>query len=156
MSEKKKGPPVIENKKARREYEISDTFEAGIVLTGTEVKSLRQGKADAGDAYVMPRSGEMEVINLRIEPYQNASHFNHDERRTRKLLLHKSEINKLTQKVREKRLTIVVLKMYFNQKGIVKLLLGLGKGKKLADKRETEKKDQAKKEIERALKDNRR
>ncbi len=156
-TEKKSGPRVIENRRARREYEITETVEAGIVLTGTEVKSLRQGKADPNDAYVVPDSaGNLTVINLRIEPYENASHFNHEEKRTRQLLLKKKEIIKLSSQIREKRMTLIVLKMYFNDRGKVKLLLGLGTGRKLADKREHEKEMFAKKEMERALKESRR
>jgi SsrA-binding protein len=155
--EKKSTPRVIENRRARREYDITETFEAGIVLTGSEVKSLRLGKADPADAYVLPNSaGDMTVINLRIEPYQNASFFNHDEKRTRQLLLKKKEIVKLTSQIKEKRLTLVILKMYFNERGKVKLLLGLGTGRKMADKREHEKAAVAKKEMERALKESRR
>ncbi|MCB1309069.1 MAG: SsrA-binding protein SmpB [Leptospiraceae bacterium] len=151
--EKPKGPPSIENKKARHNYEILETIEAGIALLGTEVKSLRAGQASMGDAYAVPRNGEMYLVNLHIQPYQNAGAFNHEETRSRRLLLKKSEIQKYTARIQEKRLTMVPLKLYFNQKGIVKVLLGLGRGKKLADHRETEKKTQAKREIERALRD---
>ncbi len=150
---KKKGPAYLENKKARHNYEITETIEAGIVLVGTEVKSLRLGAGDIGDAYAQPKQNELYAVNMRIEPYQNGGAFNHEERRSRKLLLKRSEIEKLSTKVREKRLTLVILKVYFNERGKVKVLLGLGKGKKIADKRETEKKQQAQKEIQRALKE---
>ncbi len=152
-TEKKKGPPVLENKKARRNYEIQETLEAGIVLVGTEVKSLRQGKGDISDAYVVPRNDELWILNMRIEPYSHGSSFNHEELRSRKLLLHGGEIRKLAAKIKEKRLTLVALKCYFNQTGKVKLLLGLGKGRKTVDKREVEKKAEAKKEIARAIKE---
>ncbi|MEQ9362925.1 MAG: SsrA-binding protein SmpB [Leptospirales bacterium] len=148
-----KGPPVIENRQARYNYAIEETYEAGIVLQGTEVKSLRQGQATLTDAYAVPKNGELFLLNLHIKPYENGGAFNHDETRTRKLLLKASEINKLTAKIREKRLTFVPLKMYFNDRGKVKVLLGLGKGKKLVDKRESEKKAQADRDMARALRD---
>jgi SsrA-binding protein len=153
MAGPKKSPPVLENKKARRNYEILETIEAGIVLLGTEVKSLRNGRADIGDAYVVPKGESLTVVNMKIEPYVNAGAFNHEESRTRGLLLHKKEIRKLSSQIREKRLTLVVLKLYFNNQGKVKLLLGLGKGKKTVDRREDEKKAQAQKEIARAMKE---
>ena len=153
MSDGKKEPPQVENKKARRNYEILETVEAGISLTGSEVKSLRSGKAEIADAYALPKNNELFLLNLRIEPYQNAGFVQHEETRTRKLLLHKNEIIKLSSKIREKHLTLVPLKIYFNDRGKVKLLLGLGKGKKHADRREDEKKAQAKKEMARALKE---
>jgi len=152
-SAQKSGPPVIENRKARHNYEILDTFEAGIALAGTEVKSLRLGQANITDAYATPLKDELFLLNLHIQPYQNATHFNHEETRTRKLLMHRSEINKLSVQVREKRLTLVPLKVYFNQRGKVKVLLGLGRGKKKADKRESEKKSEAQREIARAIQD---
>lgn len=149
----KKGPPVIENRQARYNYAIEETFEAGIVLQGTEIKSLRLGQATLADAYAVPQNGEIFLLNLHIQPYQNGGAFNHAETRTRKLLLKSSEISKLTSKIREKRLTFVPLKMYFNDRGKVKVLLGLGKGKKLVDKRESEKKSQADRDMARALRD---
>ena len=152
-AEVKKGPPVIENRQARYNYEIEETFEAGLVLRGTEVKSLRLGQANLSDAYAVPQQGELFLLNAHIQPYQNGGAFNHEETRSRKLLLSRSEINKLSAKVREKRLTLVPLKMYFNQQGKVKVLLGVGRGKKLVDKRESEKKAQAQREIARALRE---
>lgn len=148
-----KGPPSIENKKARFNYEILETLEAGIVLLGTEVKSLRTGKGDVSDAFVTIHEDELRVTNMRIEPYKNGGAFNHEETRSRQLLLKKKEITRLKQKLKEKGLALVVLKSYFNERGLVKLLLGLGKGKKVADKRETEKKREADKEIARAMKE---
>lgn len=153
MPQEKKKIPSVENKKARRNYEILDTIEAGIVLTGTEVKSLRSGRAEIADAYAVPKSSELFLLNLRIEPYANAGYINHEETRSRKLLLHKAEIIKLSSRIREKSLTLVPLKIYFNDRGKVKVLLGLGKGKKHADKREDEKKAEAKREMARAMKD---
>jgi len=152
MSERKK-PPSPEKKKARRNYEILETIEAGMVLMGTEVKSLRQGRAELSDAYVIAKDAELYLINLRIEPYESAGAFGHEETRTRKLLLHRNEILKLISKIREKQLTVIPLKMYFNDRGVVKVLLGVGKGKKTVDRREDEKKSQAKKEMERAMKE---
>lgn len=155
-SKQKKDSTSLENKKARYNYEIMETVEAGIVLTGTEVKSLRSGSADLGDAYAKISGGEIYTVNLKIQPYANGGAFNHEESRSRKLLLKKSEIQRLNTKVQEKRLTLVVLKMYFNQSGKVKLLLGLGRGKKQADRREDMKKRDAQKEMERAIKEARR
>lgn len=148
----KKVMPVFLNKKAKKEYEILDTLEAGIQLLGSEVKSIRAGKVNLDDAFVLPRDGEMFVVNLKIAPYENAKHFGHQETRTRKLLMHKKEIIKWTSRVREKGLTIIPLKLYFNQKNIVKLEIGLCKGKKLYDKRQDERKKEAQKIIQRAVK----
>lgn len=151
--EERKGPPVIENRKARHSYEILETVEAGVSLVGTEVKSLRQGRANLQDAYAVPQNGEMILLNCHIQPYDHGNAFNHVETRSRKLLLKKSEIEKYTSRIHEKRLTLVPLKMYFNERGRVKLLLGLGRGKNVADKRDTERKAEARREIERALKE---
>ncbi len=148
-----KGPPVIENRQARYNYAIDETFEAGIALLGTEVKSLRLGQANLTDAYAVPQNGEMMLLNSRIQPYHNGGAFNHEETRTRKLLLKSAEIRKLSAKIREKRLSFVPLKMYFNDRGKVKVLLGLGRGKKTVDKRESEKKAQANRDMARALQD---
>ncbi|MBI3396144.1 MAG: SsrA-binding protein SmpB [Spirochaetia bacterium] len=145
--------PVLENRKARRNYEVIETLEAGIVLVGTEVKSLRNGRADLGDAYVQPKDAALFIINLKIEPYKSAGAFNHEETRPRKLLLHAKEITTLSAKIKEKRLAVIPLKMYFNERGRVKILLGVARGKKAADKRESEKKEEAKKEMARALRE---
>lgn len=147
----KKAPPSFENRQARRKYEITDTIEAGIVLTGTEVKSLRGGKCEIADAHVVPKDGEMFLLNLRIEPYEHGGSYNHEEKRTRKLLLKKVEVQKMAARIREKQMTAVPLKIYFNDKGKVKVLVGLGKGKNTRDRREDEKKQEAKRDIERAL-----
>lgn len=148
---KKKTTGSIENKKSRRNYEILETIEAGIALVGTEVKSLRAGKAEISDAYALPKDGELTLLNMRIEPYSHGGAFNHDETRTRKLLLHRKEIIKLASKIKESRLSVIPLKVYFNDRGVAKVLLGVGKGKKIADRREDEKKKEAQRDIERAL-----
>ena len=140
------------NKKAKKEYEILETLEAGIQLLGSEVKSIRAGKVNLNDAFVLPRNGEMYIMNLKIAPYENAKHFGHEETRSRKLLMHKKEIIRWTSKVKEKRLTIIPLKLYFNNKGIVKVEIALCRGKKLYDKRQDERKKEDQMQIQRALK----
>jgi SsrA-binding protein len=129
---------VAENRRARFDYEILDTLEAGIVLTGTEVKSLRTGKAQIAESYASPERGELWLINAHIPEYLQANRFNHEERRPRKLLVSKKELARLSQDVERAGHTIVPLKLYFNERGMAKLLLGVAKGKKLYDKRETE------------------
>ncbi|MGB3866795.1 MAG: SsrA-binding protein SmpB [Xanthobacteraceae bacterium] len=131
---------VAENRKARFNYAIEDTVEAGISLTGTEVKSIRGGKATIAESYADSKDGEIWLINANIPEYLQANRFNHEPRRPRKLLLHKKQINKLAGAVERSGMTLIPLKMYFNERGRAKLLLGLAKGKKLHDKRETEKK----------------
>jgi SsrA-binding protein len=128
---------VADNRRARFDYEVLDTLEAGIVLTGTEVKSLRVGKAQIAEAYVSPERGELWLINAHIPEYLKANRFNHDERRPRKLLVAKKELARLSHDVARKGNTIVPLKLYFNERGKAKLLIGLARGKNLADKRET-------------------
>ncbi len=140
---------AISNRKARFEYEILDTFEAGIVLVGSEVKSLRQGKANLQDSYALVKNAEVWLLNMHINPYEQANQFNHDPLRTRKLLLNKSEIAKLQIKTNEKGLTLIPLKLYFT-KGIAKVELGIGKGKKLHDKRESIKERDVTREMQRA------
>jgi SsrA-binding protein len=130
---------VAENRRARFDYEILDTLEAGIVLTGTEVKSLRTGKAQITESYASPERGELWLINAHIPEYTQANRFNHPERRPRKLLVSKKQLAKLSQEVERAGNTIVPLKLYFNERGTAKVLIGLGKGKKSFDKRETEK-----------------
>jgi SsrA-binding protein len=131
---------VSENRKARFNYEIGEVFEAGIALTGTEVKSLRNGRANIGESYADARAGEIWLVNANIPEYQQASRFNHAPKRPRKLLLHKRQIHKLAAAVEREGMTIVPLKLFFNEKGRAKLEIALGRGKKLHDKRETEKK----------------
>ena len=143
---------ISDNRQARYLYEILETFEAGIELVGTEVKSIRAGKVNLRDGYGLIRNGEALLINVHISPYQaSGQYFNHDPRRTRKLLLHRREISKLVGKLEQQGLTLVPLKMYFKGSW-VKVSLGLGKGKKLHDKRETLKRRQDQREIERAMK----
>ncbi|HEY9011156.1 MAG TPA: SsrA-binding protein SmpB [Devosia sp.] len=129
---------VAENRRARFDYEILDTLEAGIMLTGTEVKSLRTGKAQITESYASPERGELWLINAHIPEYLQANRFNHEERRPRKLLVSKKELAKLSQDVERAGNTIVPLKLYFNEHGKAKLLIGVGKGKKNYDKRATE------------------
>ena len=131
---------VAENRRARFEYYIEDKFEAGIALTGTEVKSLRQGKASIGESYADARDGELWLVNANIPEYLQAGRDNHAPKRPRKLLLHKRQINKLAGAVEREGMTIVPLKMYFNERGRAKLELAVARGKKLHDKRETDKK----------------
>ena len=131
---------VADNRKARFNYAIGDVFEAGIALTGTEVKSLRQGKAAIAESYAAPRGGELWLYNANIPEYLQASRFNHAPKRPRKLLLHRREINKLIGAVEREGMTLVPLKLFFNAKGRAKIELALARGKKLYDKRETEKK----------------
>jgi SsrA-binding protein len=153
MSEKSDSYKVIaDNRQARFRYEILETYEAGIELKGTEVKSIRQGKANLQDGYALIRNGEAWLLNVHISPYQKATDFfNHDPRRTRRLLLHKKEIRKLIGKVEQEGLTLVPLKMYF-KRGFVKITIALGKGKKLHDKRESLKERQDKRDMARAMK----
>jgi SsrA-binding protein len=131
---------AAENRKARFHYEIGEKFEAGIALTGSEVKSLRSGKATIAESYADTRGGEIWLINSNITEYLQAGRFNHTPKRPRKLLLHKRQISKLIGAVEREGMTLVPLKLYFNEKGRAKVELALAKGKKLHDKRETEKK----------------
>ncbi len=131
---------VADNRKARFNYAIDETMEAGIALTGSEVKSLRAGKASIGESYATARDGELWLYNSNIAEYLQAGRFNHAPKRPRKLLLHKRQINKLIGAVEREGMTVVPLKMYFNDKGRAKVEIALAKGKKLHDKRETEKK----------------
>jgi|TARA_B100001059_G_scaffold122480_1_gene122433 SsrA-binding protein len=144
---------VLINKKAKREYEILDTYVAGIVLSGPEVKSLRLGRANIGDAYADPREGEIWLINCHISEYFNAQkEFQFSPTRPRKLLLHKKEIRKLQGSVQKQGLTLIVLKIFFNNKGIAKIDLGLGRGKKDRDKRADEKSRDWQRQKQRLLK----
>ena len=131
---------VADNRKARFHYEIGEVFEAGIMLTGTEVKSLRTGKATIAESYADARNGEIWLINSNIPEYLQASRFNHEPKRRRKLLLHKKQVNKLAGAVEREGMTLVPLRLYFNERGRAKLEIALGRGKKLHDKRETLKK----------------
>lgn len=153
MGEKSQGFKVVsENRQARHLYEILETYETGIQLIGTEVKSIRAGKANLRDGYAFVRDSEVWLSNVHVSPYQaSGAYFNHEPRRTRKLLMHRQEINKLIGKVEEKGLTLVPLKMYLKN-GLVKVAIGLAKGKKLHDKRETLKNRQVERDIQRAIK----
>lgn len=131
---------VAQNRRARFNYEIGETFEAGIALTGTEVKALRGGKATIAESYADARGNEIWLVNANIPEYLQGGRFNHAPKRVRKLLLHRGQINKLMGAVEREGMTLVPLKLYFNDKGRAKLELALAKGKKLHDKRETEKK----------------
>lgn len=144
--------PTIVNRKARHDYHIVESMEAGIALSGAEVKSIREGKISLQDAYARIKKGEVWLIGLHISPYKNLNTFEaYNPERDRKLLLHKRQIAKLAATVSEKGLTLLPLKIYFTR-GLAKLELGVGKGKKLYDKREDLKRKEAQREMERALK----
>ncbi|MEX2111852.1 MAG: SsrA-binding protein SmpB [Pirellulales bacterium] len=142
--------PIAENRKARREYEVIDTLECGIVLVGSEVKSLRKGTISIDEAYGRVKDGEVWLINSDIAEYLEANQFNHNPKRPRKLLLHRREIKKFAGKAYEQGLTLVPLKMYFTE-GRAKVLLGICKGRKLYDKREVLKQKTMQRDISRAL-----
>ena len=140
------------NRKANYDYEIIDTYEAGVVLTGTEIKSIRLGRITLKDSYAIIKNNEIFLLNVHISSYEQGNRFNHDELRTRKLLLHKKEIIKLKEKIDKEGFTIIPLKLYF-VKGKVKILLGLAKGKKDYDKREAIKKKDIERQIATDLKE---
>ncbi len=142
---------IANNKKARHNYKIDAEYEAGIVLAGTEVKAIREGRVSFADSYADIRRDEIFIRQLHISPYKFAYNANHETLRTRKLLLHKYEISKLTVKIREKGYTLIPLKIYFKNDKI-KILIGLGKGKKLFDKRETIKEKDVKRDMDRERK----
>ena len=144
---------VAENRKARFNYEIVDTYEAGLVLTGTEVKSLREGKANIAESYASDEGGEIWLINSYLPEYLQANRFNHETRRRRKLLLSKREMHRLQNAINREGMTLVPLKVYFNDRGRAKLELALAKGKKLHDKRETAKERDWNRQKSRLLKD---
>jgi SsrA-binding protein len=131
---------VADNRKARFNYEIGEVFEAGVALTGSEVKSLRQGKATIAESYADTRGAEIWLVNANIPEYLQAGRFNHLPKRPRRLLLHRNQINKLMGAVEREGMTLVPLKLYFNEKGRAKIEIALARGKKLYDKRQTEKK----------------
>lgn len=149
---KGKGNAIAQNKKASHDYFIEDTIEAGLVLDGTEIKSIRKGKVQLKDSYIQIRNGEAWVSNMHISPYEQGNIFNHDPIRTRKLLLHKRQIQQLNYDIKRDGYTIVPLKMYIKD-GYAKLLIGLGKGKKNYDKRQDLKKKDAKRDMARAMKE---
>jgi SsrA-binding protein len=150
-SEKSVGRLVCQNKKAYFDYEILDKIEAGMVLLGTEVKSLREGRANLKDSYAKIRKGEVYLYGLHISPYTHAYFNNHDPERVRKLLLHRQEIKRLLGKTQEKGFSLIPLKIYFD-KGKAKVELGLGRGKRLYDKRETLKRKQEARDMDRIRK----
>ena len=152
MANKKKKNIEIVNKKATFEYEFLDTFEAGIMLQGTEIKSIREAKVSLRDAYCFFKRGELYVKSLYIKEYKHGNQFNHEPRRTRKLLLRKSELRKLEKRVKERGFTIVPYRLYLNERGIAKLEIALAQGKKVYDKRRSIKERDTKRELERIQK----
>jgi SsrA-binding protein len=157
-SDKKKPPkaadgrrPVAENRKARHKFEVLQTLECGIALVGSEVKSMRAGKVSLEEAYGRVRDGEVWLIGCDIAEYAQATAWKHEPKRPRKLLLHRREVRKFAGQAHEKGLTLVPLKLYFNDRGIAKLLLGLCRGRKLHDKREKLRKEDQRRDIERAM-----
>jgi SsrA-binding protein len=141
---------IVENRKARHDYHIEETVEAGMVLTGTEVKSLRQGRVNLRDSYAEVRSGEAFLVNVHISPYEQGNRFNHEPRRVRKLLLHRQEIRRLAGKVAERGYTLVPLRMYWSA-GRAKVEIALGRGKREFDKRDDMARRDADREMGRAL-----
>ena len=143
--------PIVNNRKSRHRFAVIDSLECGIVLRGSEVKSLREGKVSLDEAYAHVRDGEVWLVGCDIQEYANANMWNHEPRRPRKLLVKKRELLRFANQAKEKGLTLVPLKLYFNERGIAKVLVGLCKGKKLYDKREDKKKADVKRDIQRAM-----
>lgn len=153
MSEKKKSKEIeVVNRRAQFEYRFVDTYEAGIMLTGTEVKSVRKGGVDLRDAYCLFKDGELEIRNMLIAEYSHGNYSNHETRRTRKLLLKRSELKKLERRVKEKGFTIVPYRVYFSDRNMVKLEITLAQGKQAFDKRESIKEKDNKRELDRMKK----
>lgn len=150
--EKNDGTLIAQNKKANHDYFIEETYEAGIVLQGTEIKSIRARRVNLKDSFARIHNGEVYIHNMHISPYEHGNRYNHDPIRTRKLLLHRKQISKLIGETKETGYTLVPLKIYLKN-GFAKLLLGLGKGKKQYDKREDLKRKEAKRDIERAFRE---
>ena len=142
----------IKNRKARFQYELLDTYQAGIVLRGTEIKAIREGKASIAESFCEFSNGELFVINMTIEEYSHASHFTHQPKSSRKLLLNKRELRKLEKEVKNSGLTIIPTLLYINENGLAKLRIALAKGKKLYDKRETIKSRESKRDLGRIKK----
>jgi SsrA-binding protein len=142
----------IKNKKAGFEYEILDRFDAGMMLTGSEIKSIREGGGSINEAYCFLRDGELFVKNLNIPEYSHGTYANHDPLRLRKLLLRKKELKKIDARIREKGLTIVPIRLFISDRGFAKLEVGIGKGKKSFDKRESLKQKENKRELDRVMK----
>jgi SsrA-binding protein len=149
---KGEGKLVAQNKKANHDYFIEETYEAGIVLQGTEIKAIRAGRVNLKESYARIINGEVFLLGMHISPYEQGNRYNHDPLRTRKLLLHRKQINKLIGDTKEAGYALVPLKLYFKN-GYAKVLIGLGKGKKNYDKRETLKRKEANRSIERALRE---
>jgi len=149
---KLQGEINIKNKKARFEYELLDSYDAGIQLFGTEIKSIRMGKASISESFCQFKDGELYIINMFVDEYDWGTHFNHKTRRDRKLLLKKNELRKLERKTRETGLTIVATSLYINSKGLAKLKIYLARGKKLYDKRETIKRKDLRRDLDRIIK----
>lgn len=143
---------IAVNKPARFNYEVLETFEAGLVLQGSEVKSIREGRISLKESYADIRDGEIVLVDCHIQPYEAANRWNHEPRRVRKLLLHRREIRRLTGKVQEKGLTLIPLRVTLNDKGLVKIEIALGKGKKLHDKKEAIKERDLDRQVRTALK----
>jgi SsrA-binding protein len=152
MSKSKDGKALAQNRKAYHDYFIEETYEAGVVLSGTEIKSIRRGSANLRDAYAQINNGEVWLLNMHVSPYEQGNRFNHEPLRPRKLLLHKSEIAKLVGAVKEEGFTLVPTKLYLRN-GFCKVEVGLAKGKKQYDKRQDIKKKDAQRDIQRALRD---
>ena len=151
---KEQGPrTVANNRKARHEYFIEETFEAGVVLTGTEIKSVRAGRVTLGDGFVLIRSGEAWLVNVHIAQFEQGNRYNHEETRQRKLLLHKIQIAKLHAEATQRNWTIVPLRMYINERGRAKVEIGLARGKQTHDKRQTIAKRDNERELRRAIKE---
>ncbi len=151
---KEQGPrTVANNRKARHEYFIEETFEAGVVLTGTEIKSVRAGRVTLGDGFVLIRSGEAWLVNVHIAQFEQGNRYNHEETRQRKLLLHKIQIAKLHAEATQRNWTIVPLRMYINERGRAKVEIGLARGKQTHDKRQTIAKRENERELRRAIKE---
>lgn len=144
---------VAENRKARFNYEIVDTIETGLVLTGTEVKSLRDGKASIAESYATEEDGELWLINSNLPEYLQANRFNHEPKRRRKLLVHRSQLNRLAGAIQREGMTLVPLRIYFNDRGRAKLALALAKGKNAPDKRQTIKERDWNRQKQRLMKD---
>ncbi|WP_025728337.1 SsrA-binding protein SmpB [Atopobacter phocae] len=152
MKKKTDDKPLAQNRKASHDYHILETFEAGMILKGTEIKAIRQSRLNLKDGFVSLRNGEAVLKNIHISPFEQGNIFNHDPLRDRKLLLHRSQISKLEKETKVGGLTIVPLKVYIKN-GFAKVLIGLAKGKKMYDKRESLKQKSIKREVDRALKD---
>ena len=144
--------PVAANRRARFEYEILDRFEAGLILTGSEVKSMRDHKVSLSDSYARFENGELYLVNLDIAPYERAGYVQHEPKRTRKLLLHRRELKKLKAKVAERGLTLIPLSVHFNKRGWAKVRLGLARGRQFGDKRRVIREREQKRDLERQMK----